>query len=240
MLKPTIALLFVSAASLAVGACSGPTEGPARGAALYNNCSTCHGADGGGNPNIKAPAIAGLPAWYIENQVKGYQDGLRGLHFDDIPGMRMRPMALSILNERALLPGQLEKLSPEEKTKLEADKKQGAANLKEVAAHIAAMPHFKAKPTLKNASAEKGKAHYATCMACHGADGMGNKAMNAPPIAGAQDWYIADQLMNFRKGVRGRGTIASTMAPMAAALPNEQAVLDVAAYVAAMERKAAK
>ena len=30
--------------------------------------------------------------------------------------------------------------------------------------------------------AAKGKAAYAVCLACHGADGMGNKALNSPQI----------------------------------------------------------
>ena len=37
---------------------------------LYiNNCAQCHGADGRGNESISAPAIAGLPDWYIERQL---------------------------------------------------------------------------------------------------------------------------------------------------------------------------
>ncbi len=243
MLKPTTLFLICSAA-LYMGACTGATEGPARGEALYNNCKTCHAADGHGNPAIKAPAIAGLPAWYIENQVKGYQKGTRGMHFDDIPGMRMRPMALSILNERAFLARQLEKLSAAEKETLAKDQAHGAANLKEVAAYIAAMAPVKNEATLTTAKAATGKAHYAACAACHGADGMGVKAMNAPPIAGAQDWYIADQLLNFRNGVRGYDPAidanGATMAGMAKILPNDQAVLDVAAYIAALPRTAAK
>ena len=37
--------------------------------------------------------------------------------------------------------------------------------------------------------ATKGKAAYAVCAACHGANGMGNKALNAPKIAGQEPWY---------------------------------------------------
>ena len=42
--------------------------------------------------------------------------------------------------------------------------------------------------TAENANAAgdpaKGKAAYAVCAACHGANGTGNKALNAPGIAG--------------------------------------------------------
>ena len=42
--------------------------------------------------------------------------------------------------------------------------------------------------------AAKGKAAYAICLACHGADGMGNKALNSPSIAGLSTWYLERQL----------------------------------------------
>ena len=35
----------------------------------------------------------------------------------------------------------------------------------------------------------KGKALYATCASCHGANGEGNQALNAPAIAGQKEWY---------------------------------------------------
>ncbi|MDP7614852.1 MAG: c-type cytochrome, partial [SAR324 cluster bacterium] len=46
--------------------------------------------------------------------------------------------------------------------------------------------------------AAKGKAAYAVCLACHGADGMGNKALNSPQIAGQSTWYLERQLKNFK------------------------------------------
>ena len=48
--------------------------------------------------------------------------------------------------------------------------------------------------------ATKGKAAYAVCAACHGANGMGNKALNAPRIAGQEPWYLERQLNNYKKG----------------------------------------
>ncbi|MDP6206450.1 MAG: c-type cytochrome, partial [SAR324 cluster bacterium] len=41
---------------------------------------------------------------------------------------------------------------------------------------------------------EKGKALYAVCVACHGTDGAGNKALNSPRIAGQEIWYLERQL----------------------------------------------
>ena len=85
--------------------------------------------------------------------------------------------------------------------------------------------------------ATKGKAAYAVCAACHGANGMGNKALNAPRIAGQEPWYLERQLNNFKKGIRGansKDSYGMQMRPMALTLANDQAVSDMAAYVSSM------
>jgi len=85
--------------------------------------------------------------------------------------------------------------------------------------------------------ATKGKAAYAVCAACHAANGMGNKALNAPRIAGQESWYLERQLNNFKKGIRGansKDSYGMQMRPMALTLANDQAVSDMAAYVSSM------
>ena len=95
--------------------------------------------------------------------------------------------------------------------------------------------------TAENASAAgdpaKGKAAYAVCSACHGANGMGNKALNAPQIAGQEPWYLERQLNNFKGGIRGanpKDTYGMQMRPMALTLANDQAVSDMAAFLSSM------
>ena len=85
--------------------------------------------------------------------------------------------------------------------------------------------------------AEKGKALFAVCLACHGANGEGNAALNAPANGGQDEWYVVRQLNNFRAGVRGAHAsdiFGAQMRPMALTLVNEQAVNDVAAYFATL------
>ena len=55
--------------AVAMAACEAapPPVGMARGAELYETCQPCHGAEAAGNPDIAAPAIAGLPQWYVED-----------------------------------------------------------------------------------------------------------------------------------------------------------------------------
>ena len=43
-----------------------------------------------------APAIAGLPAWYVEAQLVKFKSGQRGLHAQDTGGLRMYPMSLTL------------------------------------------------------------------------------------------------------------------------------------------------
>lgn len=82
--------------------------------------------------------------------------------------------------------------------------------------------------------ADTGKNYYATCGACHGQNGEGQQALNAPALAGQSEWYIVRQLENFKNGVRGsdpKDTFGMQMAPMAQTLPTAQSIEDVAAYI---------
>jgi cytochrome c oxidase subunit 2 len=82
-----------------------------------------------------------------------------------------------------------------------------------------------------------GQAQYAVCSACHGANGEGNAALNAPNLAGQQDWYLERQINNFKHGIRGSAsgdTFGAQMAPMAATLIDEAAVRNVVGYIASL------
>lgn len=79
-----------------------------------------------------------------------------------------------------------------------------------------------------------GESRYATCTACHGPQGQGNKNLNAPKLAGLEPWYIIRQLENFKTGERGyhpEDTYGKQMQSFAKQLPNRAAMADVAAYV---------
>lgn len=85
---------------------------------------------------------------------------------------------------------------------------------------------------------ERGKTWYAVCATCHGENGEGMQEMNAPALAGREEWYLIRQTQNFKDGVRGTdpGDIYGLqMAPMAQILPDRQAIEDVAAYLASLE-----
>lgn len=92
---------------------------------------------------------------------------------------------------------------------------------------------------LVTASAYAGSAQivsYYSCRSCHGDDGLGSPAINAPRIAGQSESYIARQLANYRDGVRGAhpdDTYGRQMALMASGLDSEK-ISELARFISAM------
>jgi cytochrome c oxidase subunit 2 len=102
---------------------------------------------------------------------------------------------------------------------------------------LSQQPTFAEREAMAAGSAQTGQAQYAVCSACHGAQGEGNPAMNAPRLAGLDGWYIKQQLRNYQQGKRGAhpdDTFGQQMAPMAATLPDEAAMDNVIAYLASL------
>jgi cytochrome c oxidase subunit 2 len=84
------------------------------------------------------------------------------------------------------------------------------------------------------AQAQPGEALYAACVACHGADGTGNVALNAPALAGQLPDYLERQLQHFKSGVRGadpKDTPGQQMRGMASSLGDDAAIAAVVAYI---------
>ncbi len=206
---------IVALAALLTTGCWGPSPDSGPNAELYGNCISCHMENGGGKHEILAPAIAGLPQWYVEESLKKFRSGVRGSHFYDVAGMRMRPMA------RTLKPEQISM----------------------IAKHVAEMKPVSQPKTMEGGDPEKGKALFAVCTACHGADGSGGILVDnkpgpnsGPPINRMSDWYLYEQLSKFRSGMRGadneKDPNGYMMAQTAIAnLKTEESVKDVIAYI---------
>jgi len=86
-----------------------------------------------------------------------------------------------------------------------------------------------------------GQALYAVCTACHGANGEGIEALNAPRLSGLEPWYIKRQINYYKTGVRGdeNDVIGMTMSPMAAVLADDAAINNVAAYIETLPESSA-
>ena len=183
-----------------------PAGNASIGAAQYGVCAACHGQQGEGMAALNAPKIAGQSAWYLKRQLLNYQQGLRGAHEDDIYGQQMAPMSMTLANEAAI---------------------------DNVVAHILTLPDNKPEATIEGDIAH-GEKLYAVCAYCHGQNGEGIQAMNAPRASGMNDWYIARQLNNFKDGIRGshlNDYDGFQLGFLSKTLHDEQAINDIVAYI---------
>lgn len=211
--RPFAPLGVLAVAGLSLWGCTKPEAAarPLTGQELFAHCSTCHGPNGEGVASIAAPAIAGLPVWYVEAQLVKFRTGVRGAHADDVEGLRMRPMSQQLYNE---------------------------GEVKRVSEYVAALKATRPAKTL-DGDATAGAAKFATCTACHGANGLGNEALKAPPLAGQSDWYLLAQLKKFKAGVRGtnpKDVTGGQMRPMSLTLADEAEMKNVIAHIATLSR----
>ena len=91
MSRKTLFLPLVAFLAIAWLTGCAKTHGPglARGEQIYGTCVPCHGQDGHGNATLAAPAIAGLPRWYVERQLTNFKGSMRGAHHLDEAGQRV-------------------------------------------------------------------------------------------------------------------------------------------------------
>ena len=87
------------------------------------------------------------------------------------------------------------------------------------------------------AKPQTGQKIFTFCAVCHGDRGEGKRELGAPRIAGMEEWYVREQLLKFKQGVRGThpdDIAGMRMRPMARHLKNEQQIDAVSKYVAAL------
>ena len=211
--------LIRSGLLLALALCGGQAALAAgdieKGKILYAICSACHGANGEGTAALNAPANAGQDPWYMTRQLKNFRAGIRGAHPDDAFGAQMRPMAMVLTNEEAIA---------------------------DVVAYITSLDMPEPPKTLEG-DLDLGKQAYETCVPCHGENGQGAMALDAPRLSNQHDWYIVRQLENFKAGIRGghqNDIYGAQMRIMSQMLETDARVRAVAAYIATMEYQPAE
>jgi cytochrome c553 len=163
-------------------------------------CGACHGMDGNSMvPNF--PKLAGQHADYIANQLKAFKAGQR-----QDPTMAPQAAALS------------------------------EQEMADVAAYFSSQ-----KRSIGSANAEKaalgGKIFRGgvaangvpACMACHGPNGVGNRAAGYPSLYGQQAAYVAKALRDFKSGART--TDANKMMRDVASKMNDEEIDAVAEFV---------
>lgn len=200
-----LAMVIIASAMLAACGRNASADAAAQGREVYSACAPCHGERGEGWREVGAPALGGMPAWYIEEELREFRSGIRGAHPDDVGGMRMRPMVRGLMTDDAT---------------------------KAVSLYAASLPAVQ-HPVTVEGSAEAGQKIYEGCAACHGESGAGNEDMKSAPVTGMEDWYLELQLKNFRDRVRGYhpDDPAGTMMQSAMEGVTDQQIRDVVAYI---------
>jgi cytochrome c oxidase subunit 2 len=188
---------------------------PHAGAGQYAVCAACHGAAGEGNPALNAPRLAGQDAWYLRRQLHAFRSGVRGAHERDTYGAQMRPFAAMLADE---------------------------TSIRNLAAYVESLPGHSQVATV-DGNVDRGRRLYGTCASCHGREGQGIWALNAPRLADMSDWYLVRQLLNFQHGVRGahrQDFYGWQMATFADSLKNERSINDVVAYINTLDPQPAR
>jgi cytochrome c oxidase subunit 2 len=227
-LRPVLVMFLLGSSgnALAQVALDTPNE-TVTGEELAVVCGFCHGASLQGNDRRDGPAIAGLPAWYLERQMHNFKDGIRGYLPEDAPGQVMH-FTKGMLRNDFTIASLAEYISGMEPGIPMAANGIGARP------YLWESPYAELDPSLTGDAAAGQQTYSTVCVACHGADGIGIEALGAADLRYLSDVYLARQLMYFRDGIRGahpEDTKGAQMALMAKILTTDQAIADVVAYI---------
>ncbi len=145
-------------------------------ATIYKQCSGCHGQNAQGNKSLKAPALANQYAWYLERQLLSFKNDLRGKHKNDGLGSQMMAIAKTL----------------------------SRSDIVSISQYLSSLPQNTDVISKNDGNLKNGTRYYqGKCGACHGGKAQGNKAFNAPKLAGLSATYLKRQMLNFTQGIRG-------------------------------------
>ena len=196
------------------------------GESSYAVCSSCHGVNGEGNKAMHAPGLAGMDAEYMRRQLRHFKRGVRGADESDTWGRTMAPMAMMLADASAInnVVSYIGTLS-------------GQDGFNDDASYGLSQAVARYEPSASGDPTKSAALYESTCGECHGASGEGVWTVNAPALAGLEDWYLAEQIKKFRDGVRGRhaddlyglqmGLVSNTMT-------DDQAIEDMVAYISTL------
>lgn len=184
------------------------------GAVLFAACAQCHGEKGEGVEATRAPRLAGREEWFLKKQIERFQRRERGRDDSAQTGF----------------------LPPDERTKLMhpvADK-MTRADVQALTAHIATL-RPEPVPRARLGDAAKGRGLFVACRDCHGDKAEGIRRKGAPRLTAQHDWYLFNQLYDFRMGWRGMDSKDPHVKFMRRRLDlNDDALRDLAAYIVSL------
>jgi len=156
----------------------------------------------------RGPLLEGREAWYVSHQLEKFKSGLRGKN----PQNKSEHLMGSAM-----------------------DKLPDSQAIRDVALYIESLQPVEHRKTVRG-DVQRGQKLYQNCATCHGAQAEGKQELNAPRLAGIEDWYVADQLRKYIKDRRGQHLQDYTGQAMRAAVHglSSQDVKDLTAYIASI------
>ena len=167
-------------------------------------CVACHGESFQGIRILNAPSLADLSELYLIRQLENFQKGIRGSHPKDIYGQQMTMSAINLSSE----------------------------DLNEITSYIVNHSKSNLEKTVYG-DLEKGEFVFQHCMSCHGEFAEGDMDIGAPKLSGLNDWYLLNQLLNFKNEIRGihPDDLFGKQMMETAQMFNEEMLKDVVAYI---------
>ncbi len=168
---------------------------------LVQSCLLCHST----REMQRGPIIDGLPAWYLELQLRRFMTGERGTNPEN--------------KSEFLMGSGITLLKTED-------------DLAAVVRHFSSLPPARHVKTIRGDN-ERGAQHFTFCATCHGTNGRGREEIKAPPLVVQEDWYLFDQLNRIKAGLRGGQDPGNPVWLMHQAVQglNTQDFRDVVSYV---------
>ena len=123
-------------------------------------CMACHLTTGMGIREMNAPSIAGLPRWYVADQLRKFRRGQRGFHEDDLSGHLMQVNAVALDERSIAFVGRFIE-------NLEGNQARNTAGIE--------------------LSSQAEKSYLQNCASCHGESAEGNRSLRIPTLTRQQD-----------------------------------------------------
>jgi len=179
-------------------------------------CSGCHGEDGNSVSPL-FPRLAGQYPDYLKSQLLAFKAADRSDESMQAMAQGLDDSAIEAVSQYYAEKSAL--FSSEEDQYLDEDE------------DIEVTEELVAAGKILYLSGNK-KSGVTACLACHGADGLGNKPANFPVIKGQYAFYVAKTLRDFQSGERPNDR-ALMMSSLAERMTAEE-INSVAAYISTM------
>ncbi|MBI1176131.1 c-type cytochrome [bacterium] len=123
----------------------------------------------------RGPIIDGMPQWYLAQELHKFFTGVRGRNPTNRSEYLMGS-GISLIKSKA--------------------------DIEEAARVFSQRPVQKPLKAIRGDDV-RGQAIFTYCATCHGVNGHGREEIKAPPLVIQEDWYLYDQLVRFKTGLRG-------------------------------------